>query len=244
MLIGLPQTGQTGTSSLGTRRSLEVVVGPVVARHGALPEAVVALRVEEPVLGESRLLELVVHIGGDDEEVLVADDRQQLGVSVLRRVRVTVAPDVAAPESPGLLRGAVGVEARGIHVRETVGIDEIAEEPFEALSRVGESGAGRKTRTGADDDGIGIFDRLGEPAQKLLPACTLAEQHLAPPSPEPERELPTLRASTSVAVSATVRAGCVGVPKAMVPEGDAHLARNPLHGSGALRLRFALLPCS
>ena len=48
---------------------LVVVVRAVMAGNRALPEAVVALRVEEPRLGPARLLEAVVHVGGDGKAV-------------------------------------------------------------------------------------------------------------------------------------------------------------------------------
>ena len=45
-------------------------VGARVARDAALPEAVIALRVEETPLGKARALEAVVHVGREDEEYL------------------------------------------------------------------------------------------------------------------------------------------------------------------------------
>lgn len=47
-----------------------VVIGPVVAGRGALPQSVIALRVKQPRLGEARQPELVVHVGRQYEIVL------------------------------------------------------------------------------------------------------------------------------------------------------------------------------
>lgn len=57
---------------------LFVVKRLLTARLAALPQAVVALRVEQPLLIEPRPLELVIHVGGDDEVVLVPHQLQKV----------------------------------------------------------------------------------------------------------------------------------------------------------------------
>ena len=49
-----------------------------MAGLGALPQAVVPLGVEQPLLVKARQLELVVHIGGQDKVVLVPHQLQQI----------------------------------------------------------------------------------------------------------------------------------------------------------------------
>lgn len=51
--------------------SFFVVIGLVVARFTALPQAVIALCVEKPLFVKACLLELVINIRGDNEKILV-----------------------------------------------------------------------------------------------------------------------------------------------------------------------------
>ena len=119
-----------------------VVVRLLVARLAALPEAVIALGVEEPLFVEARQLELMVNVGGEHEVVAAAHEVEQVGVYAGRREVVTVAIDVAAPIRPMLLEGVEGVEPTGIHVGEAVLLDEIAEPPVESLACIRKASRG------------------------------------------------------------------------------------------------------
>ena len=170
MLMGLPQTGQVGTSSLGMCKvallldhgldGVVVVIGALVAGLRALEQAVVALRVEEPLLVEARALELVVHVGREHEVVLVAYDFEQVAVGLAHGAGVAVVPHVARPECPALLGRGVGVEAARIHVGIAVALAKVAKEPLEALARVGKLGSagGGEARSRAYQHGVGLVD--------------------------------------------------------------------------------------
>ena len=62
---------------------LFIVIGLVVTGLAALPEAVIALRVEEPVLIESGLLEAMIHIGRQDKIVFILYELEQLLINRL-----------------------------------------------------------------------------------------------------------------------------------------------------------------
>ena len=98
-----------------------------MARHAALPETVVSLGVEEPVLGESGQLEPVIDIGGQHEEILALKQVQKLAVRVLGCRLVAIAPDIAAPVRPMLFERGVGMESCRVHVRKAVFLDEVGE---------------------------------------------------------------------------------------------------------------------
>ena len=68
---------------------------------------------------------------------------------------IAVEIDMAAPVGPKLFLGREVVEARCIHVGETVFFDEIGEMPLEPFARIGETRCCRESRTGTDYDCIG-----------------------------------------------------------------------------------------
>jgi len=139
------------------------VVGLGVAGHAALPQAVIPLGVEQAFLVEARLLELVVHVGGQHEVIPVPDQGEELAVGAVFRRFIAVVPDVAAPPGPFFLWCGVGVEAAGVHVGDAVLLDEIGEKPFKAFAAVGESGGGGQACAGADDDGVRFGQGVLEP---------------------------------------------------------------------------------
>lgn len=67
-----------------------VVKSFLTARPAAPEQAVIALRVEQPLFVEPRLLEAVIHVGRDHEIVLVGHQRQKGIIHRFRRVRVAV----------------------------------------------------------------------------------------------------------------------------------------------------------
>ena len=69
---------------------LLVVIGLLMAGLGALPQAVVPLGVKEAPLVKARQLELVVHVGGEDEVVLVLHQLQQLVIDRLGGLFIAV----------------------------------------------------------------------------------------------------------------------------------------------------------
>ena len=133
---------------------LAVVVGPLVAGERALPEPVVSLRVEEPVLVDAGILEAVVDVRGEHEVVAVADEPDDCLVRGSHLALVAVVPDVTAPPGPSLLGGGKGVEAARVHVADAVTCGEVAEESLEPLTVIGEATRGGEAGTGADQHGI------------------------------------------------------------------------------------------
>ena len=135
--------------------SLFVVVVLWVTRFCALEQAVVTLRVEQPLFVKTRFLELVIDIGGDDEIVLVFQQFEQVVIDGFRGVHVAVVIDVAAPVGPMFLLGGKRIEARRVHIGEAVLADEVGKVPLEAFPGIGEPRRGGEPRTGAHDDGVG-----------------------------------------------------------------------------------------
>ena len=140
-----------------------VVVGARVAGPGALPEAVVALGVEEAGFVESGALEAVVDVGREHEVIAVAEEREEVGEhGGARDGVVAVAEDHAAPVGPLFFGGREGEEAGGIHVGEAARGREVGEEAPEALPAVFVARRGGEPRAGADDDGFGSGEPVGE----------------------------------------------------------------------------------
>lgn len=82
-----------------------------MAGLGALPQAIVPLGVEQPLLVEARQLELVVHIGGQDKVVLVLYQLQQIAIYRLRRLFIAVYQDLPGSTRPSTPPGFAKVEA-------------------------------------------------------------------------------------------------------------------------------------
>ena len=139
-----------------------VVVGGVVAGGGALEEPVVALGVEQAVLGQAGPLEAVVDVRGQDEEVAAGQEREQVGVDGAGAGLVAQEGDVARPVGPLLLRARKGVEAGRVGVGEAVAGDEVGEALGEDGAGVGVSVGDGQARPGPDDDGVRLVQEGGE----------------------------------------------------------------------------------
>ena len=111
----------------------------------------------------SRRLKLVVHVGGDDEIVLVPHQLQQVIVHRLGRWRVAVEPDIAAPEGPALLLRGEGVEPVGVHIVKAVLLLKVGEVPFKPLPVIGEARRRGQPGPGADDHGVAVRQGLPQP---------------------------------------------------------------------------------
>lgn len=121
-----------------------------MAGLGALPQAIVPLGVEQPLLVEARQLELVVHIGGQDKVVLVLYQLQQIAIYRLRRLFIAVYQDLPAPPGPVLLQAFKGIESAGVHVLDVVPGLKVAEIPPEPFAGVGHPRRGGQTRPRPD----------------------------------------------------------------------------------------------
>ena len=126
-----------------------------MARFAALPKAVIALGVEQPCFIENSQLELVVHIGSQDEVIPTPDQLQQVSIRLARCHIVTVIVDVAAPPGPVFLQRGKRKETTGIHVSNPVLLMEVGEIIQKALATIGQASRGGKAGARADEYGIG-----------------------------------------------------------------------------------------
>ena len=133
-----------------------------MARGGALEKTVVALRVEEALLGEARHLETVVDVGGHDEEIVVPHQVEKVAVHVARGGLVAQQGDHPGPERPPFLGGREGVEAARVRVRDATGLHEVGEALLEDRARVGVAVRDGQARARADDDGVGPLHQRGQ----------------------------------------------------------------------------------
>ena len=125
-----------------------------MAWAAALPEAVVALGVEQTRLIKTGQLELMVHIGGQDEVIPVPDQLQQVGIGLAGRHIVAVIVNMAAPPGPVFLQRRKGIEAAGIHVGNVILLMEVGKVLQETFAAVGQTGRGRQAGAGTDEDGV------------------------------------------------------------------------------------------
>ena len=139
-----------------------IVESLLTAWFTALEQAVIALRVEQPLFIEPCFLEAVVHIGGDYKVILILHQPEQRVVYRLRGVLIAVDINVPAPVRPVFLHGGVGVEPAGIHIRKAVFAGKIGEICSESFPGVGEPGGGGQPGSCADDDGISLVQGLFE----------------------------------------------------------------------------------
>lgn len=65
-----------------------------------MPQAVVSLGIEQPLLIEAGQLELMVYIGGKNKVILIMDQLQQFLINGLGRFLVSVDQNMAAPPCP------------------------------------------------------------------------------------------------------------------------------------------------
>ena len=88
-----------------------VIIGLLVAGPGTLPQAVVALGIEQPLLVKSCLLETMIHIGGQHKIVLSLHQFQKLLINWLRGVQIAIDIDIPAPIRPMFFQAVKGIEA-------------------------------------------------------------------------------------------------------------------------------------
>ena len=144
-----------------------VVVGFLVAGLGALPQAVVPLGVKQALFVKPGKLELVVHIGGDHEIILVFHQLQQVLIRLAHTGFITVDQNHTAPPGPVFLQGIIGIESPGIHIMEAVFCFKIRKILLEPFPAVRETGGGGHSCACADDHGVGAFYFLLQPFNLL-----------------------------------------------------------------------------
>ena len=135
---------------------LLVVKSFLAARGTALEQAVIPLRVEEPLFLKACFLEAVVHIGGEDEIVFVLYQPKQVIVHRLRGLLIAVDPDIAAPIGPVFFHSGIRVEPAGIHIGKAIFCSKIRKIFPKALPGVEKARRGGKPRACTDHNGVGI----------------------------------------------------------------------------------------
>lgn len=131
-----------------------VIIGGLMAGLAALPEAVIALSVEQPRLIKTSQLKLMVHVGGQNEVISVPDQRQQIRVRLSGRQIVAVIVDMPAPPGPVFLQRGKGIETAGIYIGNAVFLMEVGEVFQKSLAAVGQTGGGGKACARADEDSV------------------------------------------------------------------------------------------
>ena len=174
--MGHKRRRDTQVLLVGDHMAYELFVVPCLLAAGlaALEQAVVSLRIKEPLLVKAGALETMVHVCGQHKVVAVAHQIQELIVERRRYGIVSVAHDVAAPKRPVLLERIIGIETAGIHIGKAVTCGEVTKELLETLARIGVSGGGREPCSGTDYHGVRciecdseLIDLFGEGCGRL-----------------------------------------------------------------------------
>lgn len=117
-----------------------VIIGFLATRLVTLKQAIITLRIEQPMLIESRLLKLVINIGSQNNVILILDQSQQVLIHWFRGWRVAIYPDIAAPIYPVFLQRVKGIKTARVHVAEVVLFCKVVEMLFKAFSRINKPG--------------------------------------------------------------------------------------------------------
>ena len=132
------------------------------ARLAALEQTVIPLRVKQPVLIETRLLELMVDIRRQHKVILVFHKLIQPHICPVIAVFVAVDVNISRPVCPVLFQALKRIESAGIHIPETIFVDKIRKIIPESLSCVGESRRCGQSRTRADNNRIRLPQTFSE----------------------------------------------------------------------------------
>lgn len=131
---------------------LFVIIGLLMAGHGALEESVIALCIEQAVFVEACFPETMVDVRRQDKVVLVLNQGKEPLIGVLRRIGIAVDMDKAAPVRPHFLgRELHRDKAAGVHILDAVDRGEVGKVSVEPLSGIDESRRGGQSRSRAED---------------------------------------------------------------------------------------------
>ena len=97
-----------------------IVIGFLMTGAGTLPQAVISLGIEQPILVKSGLLELVVHIGSQYKIVLILHQIQQTLIYIYRSRLIPVQVDIPTPECPVFLQSIIRIKTSGIHIVKSI----------------------------------------------------------------------------------------------------------------------------
>ena len=127
------------------------------ARLTALEQAVIALRVKQPLLIKACFLKAVIHVGRDHEIVLVSHQLQKVVIDRLRCIHIAVDVDVPAPIRPEFFLCGERIEAAAVHIPHAVLCRKIGKVFFKPFAGVGEARRRRQTGAGTNHYGITVL---------------------------------------------------------------------------------------
>ena len=134
-----------------------VIKGLLTARLTALEQTVIALRVEQPLFIKARLLKAVIHIGRDNEIILVLHQLQKIIVDRFGGIHIAVDVDVPAPIRPEFFHRGEGIEAAAVHILNAVLLRKVGEMLLKPFAGVSEARRRGQSCTCADDHGITVL---------------------------------------------------------------------------------------
>ena len=105
-----------------------------MAGLGTLPKAIVALGVEQTVFIKPGLLKTVIYIGGQNKILFALHQLQEVMVNRLWGIQIPVDVDIPTPICPVFFQTVKGIEAAGIHIAETILLNEVPKIFFKAFS--------------------------------------------------------------------------------------------------------------
>ena len=143
-----------------TANHLLVIIGLVMARLTALPQAIIPLGIKQTVFVETCLLETVIHVGGEDKIILIFHQLQQLLIHRLGRIAVAVEENKSAPVGPVFFQGLKRIKSAGVHVMKAVFRFEVRKIALEAFSVIGESRRCGKASSRSDDHRLRLLQSL------------------------------------------------------------------------------------
>ncbi len=139
-----------------------IVEGFLHDRILALKQSIVTLRVKQALFIESRLLKLVIHIGGDHKIFFVLHQIIQLLIHRPGCRDIAVEVNVSGPPGPAGFIIRKWIKTAGVHVRNAERLGKVAEILVEPGPGIRETGRGGQSGTGTDDHRICLFQGSGQ----------------------------------------------------------------------------------
>jgi len=135
-----------------------------MARLGALPEAIIPLRVKQTLFVKARKLKLMIDVRGQHKIIPTLHNPEQVRIGLPHGHIIAIDEDLPAPPCPVFLQRIKRIKTAGIHVPDAVFPRKIGEVFLKALSGIGQPCGRGKAGSCADDHGV----RIGQPCLKPL----------------------------------------------------------------------------
>ena len=97
-----------------------IIIRLRMARLAALEQAVIALRVEQPLLVKAGFLEAMIDVCCQHEIIFLFYKIKKLTVDRKRCIHISINIDISAPVSPVLFQSIVRIKAAGIHIMKII----------------------------------------------------------------------------------------------------------------------------